>query len=171
MTALRLALGVLWSLNLVYIFDPANRFWSTFAATAQSFEETTLGGRGFAQFVAAQPAFFAAVIAAVTLYLAVAFLLGLSTRTACLIGGAFNLALLVTQFGQISTFPGATDIGAQPLYLAMYVALFLGYDAPRFTLDRAIADTVARWRARRLAGRPAAAEGTERPATATGRMG
>jgi uncharacterized membrane protein YphA (DoxX/SURF4 family) len=148
MLVLRLGLGALWAANLIYIFDPANQYWSGFAGAAQSFEGQSLGGGGFAQFVAIHPVFFAALIAGVSVYLAIAFLLGLSTRAACLIGGAFNLALFVTQWAQVSTIPGGTDVGTQPLYLAMYVALFLGYEANRFTLDYAVRGVWIRWRAR-----------------------
>ncbi|MCI4365209.1 MAG: hypothetical protein L3K10_04000 [Thermoplasmata archaeon] len=154
MLALRLGLGVLWSFNLVYIFDPANQYWSTFRSTAQAYGGLTLGGNGFAVFVAAHSTFFALAIAGVTLYLALAFLLGLSTRAACLIGGAFNLALFVTQWAQITTLPGATDVGAQPLYLAMYAALFLGYEAPRLSLDSLLSRTLARRSTRRPGARP-----------------
>jgi hypothetical protein len=157
MVALRLALGALWCLNLIYIFDPANQFWTGFSSTASSYESSSLGGGALALFVAGHPTVFAVAIAGVTVYLAVAFLLGLTTRAACLVGAAFNIALLVTQFAQISTFPGATDVGAQPLYLAMYVAIFLGYDRAQFTLDRAVNSAWGRWianRERRLPGVP-----------------
>ncbi|MCI4372983.1 MAG: hypothetical protein L3K02_05015 [Thermoplasmata archaeon] len=145
MTALRLGLGLLWAVNLVYIFDPSNQFWSGFGSTAASYSSQTLGGGGLALFVADHPLLFAGLIAGVTLYLAVAFLLGLSARAACVVGALFNLALLMTQWTQISTFPGSTDVGAQPLYLAMYVALFLGYDSPRYTLDHLLTVPLSRW--------------------------
>ena len=162
MIALRLGLGLLWSLNLIYIFDPANQYWSSFAVTARTFESTSVGGGSLASFVANHAPLFAAAIAAVTAYLAVAFLLGMTCRAACVIGGAFNLALLVTQFGQISTFPGATDVGAQPLYLAMYVALLLGYDPSRLAVDRAIRLAFGNRRTRGLPGAAGVREGARR---------
>jgi len=137
---LRLGLGAAWALNLIYIFDPANQFFTTFSATATSFGPTSLGGHGLASFVAAYPEVFSGVIAGLTVYLSAAFLLGLTTRVACLVGGAFNLALLLTQFGQISTFPGSTDIGAQPLYLVIYAALFFGRLETLPSVDRLVGD-------------------------------
>jgi uncharacterized membrane protein YphA (DoxX/SURF4 family) len=145
MLALRVALGVIWSINLIYIFDPANLYWSGFQSSAASYAGETLGGGGFATFVAANPSIFAIVIAAVTVYLAIAFLLGLTTRLACVVGFGFTFALFVTQWAQISTFPGSTDVGTQPLYLAMFVALFIGFEAPRLSIDGLFAD----WSARR----------------------
>jgi hypothetical protein len=171
MVALRLGLGVLWSLNLIYIFDPANQFWAGFASTAGSYAGSSLGGGGLAQFVAVHPSVFAALIAGVTVYLAAAFLSGLTTRWACVIGGAFNVALLVTQFAQVSTFPGATDVGAQPVYLAMYVALFLGYDRSRLTLDRVIDAAVAHRRAKLARFHPGSGFGAKRPTPRPGAAG
>jgi hypothetical protein len=145
LNALRLGLGTVWAANLVYIFDPANQYWPMFSTAAASYGSQSIGGSQFANFVASYPTVFAALIAAVTVYLAFSFLLGFSTRLACLVGFGFSLALFVTQWAEISTFPGGTDIGAPPLYMAMFVALYLGYDAPRFTLDRWILG----WSARR----------------------
>ncbi len=147
---LRLGLGAIWALNFLFVLDPSNGFFSGFSATAQSFASTSLGGPGFAEFVAAHSALFGATIAITTLYLAVAFLLGVTTRTACLIGFVFNTALLVTQFGTIVVIPGGTDVGPMPLYLVMYLTVLAGGAPGRYSLD-------AWWASRRLHGSVSAA--------------
>ena|ERR1700686_4778406 len=108
--SLRVGLGIVWSLNLMYIVDPANQFFSTFDNTAASFGSSTLGGPALASLVARFPVPFEILIAGVTAYLAAAFLLGITTRWACIVGAGFNLVLLLTQFGGISTIPGSTDV-------------------------------------------------------------
>ncbi len=123
---LRSGLGVIWAVNLVFIVDPANMYFGTFAATAQSYGPTSLGGSGLANFVAQNAVVFAWMIAGVTAYLAVAFLLGLTTRLACYIGVLFAAALLWTQIGSTFVIPGGTDVGAHPLYLLIYVVLIAG---------------------------------------------
>jgi uncharacterized membrane protein YphA (DoxX/SURF4 family) len=157
MLALRVGLGVIWAINLIYIFDPANQYWSGFQSSAASYAAQTLGGGGFATFVAAHPSLFAIVIAAVTVYLAVAFLFGLTTRLACVVGFGFTFALFLTQWAQISTFPGSTDVGTQPLYLAMFVALFIGFEAPRLSVDAFLASWYARRSRTSLSDAPAPA--------------
>ncbi|MCI4335664.1 MAG: hypothetical protein L3K17_00490 [Thermoplasmata archaeon] len=119
----RVGLGVVWALNLIFILDPANQFFSSFSDTAQSYAPTTLGGPALATFVSSQGDLFSAAIAATTAYLAVAFLIGLTTRLAALVGLAFNASLLISQFGSIVVIPGGTDVGPMPLYLVLYLAL------------------------------------------------
>jgi hypothetical protein len=133
--ALRLGIGLVWALNLLFIFDPANGFFSGFSATAADYAPTSLGGTGFPQFVAAHPTFFSALIAGVTLYLAAAFLTGTTTRLACVVGSVFAMALLISQFGSTFVIPGGTDVGPMPLYVAAYVALFVGRSEQSFSVD------------------------------------
>jgi hypothetical protein len=135
LTALRLGLGLIWSLNLLFVFAPTNQFFSTFSLTAQGFGPSTLGGPWLASFVAAHPLWFSAVVAGITLYLAVAFVLGWTTRAASVIGAIFSIILLLTQFGSVFAFPGGTDVGPHPLYLAIYVTLFLSPRDLPFSLD------------------------------------
>src|ERR1700689_2484018 len=106
---LRLGLGVIWTLNLMFILDPANDFFSGFTATARLFPRTSLGGPGLAQFVAANSGLFSALIALTTAYLAIAFLFGATTRFACIVGFVFNSVLFATQFGSTIFVPGGTD--------------------------------------------------------------
>lgn len=133
--ALRLGIGLVWAMNCVYIFDPANDFFSGFSAEAASFAPVALGGGALPRFAAAHPAVFSILIAATTLYLAVAFLLGGTTRWACGIGIGFALALLVSQFGLTFVVPGGTDVGPMPIYVAVYAALLLGRAERVFSLD------------------------------------
>ncbi len=123
---LRVGMGAIWALNLVFIVDPSNRFFPTFESVALSFAPTSLGGPGVANFVAAHPGIFAAITAFLTAYLAVAFLLGVTTRLACVVGGLASIVFLLTQW--LSTFgvPGGTDVGPHPLYLLVYLVLYLG---------------------------------------------
>ncbi|MCI4356901.1 MAG: hypothetical protein L3K18_07155 [Thermoplasmata archaeon] len=139
MVALRLGFGAIWALNLVFILDPANQFFSTFGATASSYAPASIVGAGFPTFVAAHPAVFSALIAGVTVYLAIAFLLGLTTRIACLVGGGFAALLLVSQFNGTFLIPGGTDVGPMPLYLAAYAALLVGQAQRYWSLDEWIA--------------------------------
>ncbi|MCI4325878.1 MAG: hypothetical protein L3K00_08400 [Thermoplasmata archaeon] len=143
---LRLGLGAVWAANAVYILDPANQFFSSFSGVAASFGSSTIGGPGLAQFVAQQPFVFSAVITAITLGLAVSFLSDVGVRVACLVGAAFNVALLVTQWGQIATIPGGTDIGPQPLYLLGYAVVWVGYQAGDLSLTATFRTWVARRR-------------------------
>jgi uncharacterized membrane protein YphA (DoxX/SURF4 family) len=149
MLALRLGIGTVWAINCLFVFDPANQFFPTFGTTAASFESSSLGGTGFPAFVAANPQFFSILIAATTLYLAAAFLLGFTTRWACWIGAAFALGLLVSQWGQTFFIPGGTDVGPMPIYVAVYIALWAGHANRHYSLDALLA--------RRLARRAAAA--------------
>lgn len=144
---LRIGLGTIWSINLLYILNPANQFFSTFTATALSFAPQTLGGPGLADAAAAYPALGSGLVAAVTIYLAVGLLLGVTTRPVCIVGIVFNAGLLVTQFGQLWTVPGGTDVGPMPLYLLVYLTLLVAH-AERFTsLD-------AWWAAHRIRAAP-----------------
>jgi hypothetical protein len=135
-TVLRVGLGIIWSLNLLYILDPANQFFPTFTRTASSFGSSTLGGPSLPSFVARFPLPFELLIAGSTAYLAVALTAGITTRLACLVGAVFNVVLLLTQFATITTFPGSTDVGPQPLYLVMYLAVFLGSPTGDFSWTR-----------------------------------
>lgn len=143
---LRIAVGAVWALNLLFVVLPAADFWDGFPAVAAGFGPSTPGGSAFASFVAAHPQAFAALIAVTTAYLAAAFLLGVSTRLACAIGSIFSVLLLWTQFGSTFAFPGGTDVGPHPLYLAIYAALFVGGAGRFWSID----GRLARWgRARR----------------------
>jgi uncharacterized membrane protein YphA (DoxX/SURF4 family) len=133
--ALRIGIGIVWALNLIFVFDPANGFFSGFSATAGSFGPSSLGGAGFPQFVATYPMIFSVLIAGVTLYLAVAFLFGVTTRWACVVGAGFAVALLISQFGSTFFIPGGTDVGPMPIYVAVYFALFVGHAGREFSLD------------------------------------
>lgn len=119
-------MGLIWSLNMVFILVPANQYFSTFQSVALSFAPTSLGGPAVANFVAANWLLFSWLTVVLTAYLAVAFLLGVTTRFACLVGTLASSALLATQF--LSTFqaPGGTDVGPHPLYLLIYLVLFIG---------------------------------------------
>jgi uncharacterized membrane protein YphA (DoxX/SURF4 family) len=158
--SLRWALGCIWALNMIFIFDPANGFFPTFSATASSFATSSLGGSGFPNFVAAQPWLFSGLIAAVTTYLAVAFLFGLTTRIACIVGTGFAAGLLVSQFGITFIIPGGTDVGPMPLYIGMYVALFISGSAPRYSLDAVLRRA---WIRRRVAADARRASVAPRP--------
>ncbi len=111
---LRIGLGLVWAMNLVFIVDPANQFFPTFSSTASSYAPTTLGGPGLAQFVAAHGAVFSVLIAVATAYLAFAFLTGTTTRWACVVGFFLSGFFLVTQWGSTFYFPGGTDVGPHP---------------------------------------------------------
>jgi hypothetical protein len=141
---LRLGIGIVWLANLVYIVNPANAFFPTFGATANSYGPTTLTGPAIATFVAANPLLFSVTIALVTAYLAFAFLLGISVRLACVVGAGFNLLLLLTQFATLTTFPGGTDVGPQPLYLVAYVALFISDGGPLWSLELTLSRALGR---------------------------
>jgi hypothetical protein len=123
---LRIGMGLVWALNMVFILDPANLYFSTFASVAKSYDSQTMGGPAVADFVAVHALFFAWLIAIVTAYLAVAFLLGITTRLACGVGIAASAFFFVTQFLITFMIPGGTDVGAHPLYLLIYVMLFVG---------------------------------------------
>jgi hypothetical protein len=145
---LRIGTGLIWLTNLIYIADPANRYWASFSATARSFAPTTIGGPGLAEYVSAHPFVFSWAIALITGYLAVAFLLGFTTRAACLVGGGFSGVLLATQVGSTFFFPGGTDVGAHPLYLLIYAALVLGGAGASVSLDSVLAPELHRLRSR-----------------------
>jgi uncharacterized membrane protein YphA (DoxX/SURF4 family) len=133
---LRVGIGLVWVLNLVFVLDPANQFFPTFRETALSFAPSTLGGPAVANFVAAHPTAFAWITAGLTAYLAAAFVLGLTTRLACIVGGAASVLFLLTQFFTTVEAPGGTDVGPHPLYLLAYLILFLGGAGRYFAIDR-----------------------------------
>ena len=123
---LRILIGAIWAANLLFIALPAAQYWSTFSDVAAGYGPTSLGGPGFANYVSAHPLFFSWFIAIATAYLAIAFLVGFTTRLACAVGFVASLAFFLTQWNTTFAFPGGTDVGAHPLYLAIYVALFVG---------------------------------------------
>jgi uncharacterized membrane protein YphA (DoxX/SURF4 family) len=154
---LRVGMGVVWILNMVFILAPANLFFPTFQDIALSFAPTSLGGPGVANFVAANATLFAWITALLTAYLAVAFVLGVTTRLVCIVGGAASIIFLATQF--ISTFqvPGGSNVGPHPLYLLIYLILFTGGAGKYVSVDhwiwatgRARFPRLSRW----LAGPP-----------------
>ncbi len=126
---LRIGLGLIWLANLVFIVDPANQFFPTYGSTVLSYAPSTpavLGGASLTAFVAAHAGLFAALTAAVTAYLAAAFLSGITVRPAIVVGAIFVGLLLVTQWGQTFGMPGGTDVGPMPLYLLVYALLWIG---------------------------------------------
>lgn len=133
---LRVGMGLIWALNLTFIVAPSNQFFSGFQGVASGFDQSTLGGPGFANFVATYPYVFAWVIAIVTGYLAVAFLAGVTTRFACFVGTVASIAFLLTQFYQTFALNGTgTDVGPHPLYLLVYLILFAGGAGQYFAFD------------------------------------
>jgi len=134
--ALRIGMGLIWTLNLLFIILPSADYWSSFSSVATGFGSTTPGGPGFADYVANHPAVFSWTIALATAYLAVAFLFGFTTRLACVVGLAASAIFLWTQYTSTFAFPGGTDVGAHPLYIAMYVALLLGGAGRYWSIDR-----------------------------------
>jgi hypothetical protein len=157
MLSLRLGIGAVWAINLIFIFDPQNAFFTSFSSTAGSYAPVSLGGAAFPNFVAAHPLVFSLLIGGITLYLAAAFLLGFTTRLACVVGAGFAIALLVSQFGATFNIPGGTDVGPMPLYLAAYLAMLAGHAERYFSLDAAVARRGIRWPIRSLlrSSRPA----------------
>jgi hypothetical protein len=144
---LRIGTGLVWLVNLVFIVDPQNHYWSSFSTTALSFAPSTLGGPGLAQYVSAHSLLFSWGIALLTGYLAVALLLGLTTRIACFLGSFFSAILLATQFGNTFLFPGGTDVGAHPLYILVYAVLVVGGAGQSHSIDawlRAVLDRRSR---------------------------
>ena len=123
---LRLGMGIVWALDLIFILDPANQYFSSFSSVAQGYSSQSLGGAALPNYVAAHSLVFAWLIALVTAYLAVAFLFGLTTRLACIVGAASSVFFLWTQFLMTFMIPGGTDVGAHPLYLLIYLVLFVG---------------------------------------------
>jgi uncharacterized membrane protein YphA (DoxX/SURF4 family) len=148
---LRIGVGIIWALNLVFIVAPQNDWWGSFGQIALSFGPTSLGGPGLPQFVAAHAVVFSWLVAVTTTYLAVAFLLGVTTRWACLVGGIFSAILLGTQVGNTFVFPGGTDVGEHPLYMLIYIGLVVGGAGQAYSLDVWIRNALARRRAARLA--------------------
>lgn len=132
---LRIGLGIIWALNFVFIVAPANHFFGNFGTVALSFGPTTLGGPALAQYVAGHATVFAWLVAVVTGYLAVAFLVGFTTRWACLVGGVFSAVLLGVQVGSTFVFPGGTDVGEHPIYLVAYAGLVVGGAGSAYSFD------------------------------------
>ena len=147
---LRIGIGVIWVMNLVFVVDPRNNFFGTFSQTALSYAPTTAGGPGLANFVSGNPAVFSLTIALVTGYLAIALLLGLTTRLACYVGIGLSAVLLITQVGSTFLLPGGTDVGPHPLYLLVYTILILGGAGQTLSVDSWISQTLAAQRASRL---------------------
>ena len=149
---LRVGMGLVWALNMIFILAPSNQFFPTFQSVALSFAPTSLGGPAVADFVAAHWFVFAWITAVLTAYLAIAFLLGLTTRLACIVGAAASIVFLGTQFFSTFQTPGGTDVGPHPLYLLIYLVLFIGGAGKYFAIDRWIWATgrargprLARW--------------------------
>ncbi len=136
---LRILLGVIWGANLLFIFLPqsAANYWNPtfFSSTAYSYAFSSVIGPGLPNFVAAYPMFFASLIAIGSTYLAVAFLLGITTRLASLLGLIASVLLLLTQWNGIFVWGWGTDVGAQPLYIAICLALLVGGAGRYWALD------------------------------------
>lgn len=132
---LRVGIGLVWVLNITFIVDPSNEFFPTFHDVALSFAPTSLGGTGVADFVGAHATVFAWITAALTANLAAAFVLGVTTRFACLVGGVSSLLLLLTQWASTFAIPGGTDVGRHPLYLLIYLILFVGGAGKHVAVD------------------------------------
>lgn len=132
---LRVSIGIIWALNMVFILAPSNQYFPTFQSTAQGFGSQTLGGPAIANFVATYPMFFAWLIAVASLYLALAFLFGVTTRLACAVGIVASLFFFWTQYTMTFMFPGGTDVGAHPLYIVIYLALVVGGAGQYFSID------------------------------------
>jgi hypothetical protein len=133
---LRVGVGLVWAMNLLFIVMPSNQFFPMFRSMASSYGATSLGGPGFANFVASYPGIFSWAIAFLTAYLAVAFLAGITTRLACAVGAVASVLFLITQFYATFALNGAgTDVGAHPLYLLVYVILFTGGAGQYFAFD------------------------------------
>ena len=156
----RIGIGLVWVVNLVFIVNPQNQFFGTFAKTAESFAPTTVGGPALANFVASYPTVFAWTIALVTAYLAVAFLLGVTTRIACIVGGVFSAVLLGAQIGSTYVFPGGTDVGPHPLYILIYIGLALGGAGSAYSVQHWAEQTLVRRRALAKARKAGAPSGT-----------
>ena len=123
---LRVGIGLVWVLNLIFIVDPGNGFFSSFQDVALSFAPTSLGGPGVADFVAAHAAAFAWITAGLTAYLAIALVLGVTTRFACIVGGVSSVLFLLTQWASTFAIPGGTDVGPHPLDVLIDLILFAG---------------------------------------------
>lgn len=133
---LRVGMGLVWALNLIFILTPSNQYFTMFQSMAGGYSASSLGGAGFANWVAGSPTFFAWAIAILTAYLAVAFLAGFTTRFACVAGAVASLAFLLTQFYTTFALDGSgTDVGPHPLYLLVYLILFAAGAGQYFALD------------------------------------
>ena len=164
---LRVGIGIVWALNLIFILAPSNQFFSGFRQTASGFANSSLGGPGLANLAASYPAVFAWGVALLTGYLAVAFLSGTTTRLACIVGGIASSLFIVTQFYSTFALDGTgTDVGPHPLYILIYLILFLGGAGQYFAFDHWVwASGHARFpRLSRWIASPRGVLGTERPA-------
>ena len=151
---LRIALGGIWAVNLLFIVYPAADYWATFSTLVQSSVGGSSGAGTISGLVLDDPLLFAWAVAGVTVYLAVAFLLGIGTKIACVIGAVFSAALFGLGLGSTFAFPGGTDVGPHPVYLAAYAALYLGDAGTSFAVNRhSVTDFSTKWlrRALRLA--------------------
>lgn len=135
---LRIGIGVIWAFNLYFIVEPSAQYFATFQSVAAAYGPETLGGPGIADFVAAHSLFFAWAIAIVSFYLAAAFILGFTTRVAMVVGAVASVFFFLTQWVPTFMLPGGTDVGAHPLYIAIYIALFLGGAGSIYSLDSVI---------------------------------
>jgi len=143
---LRIGMGIIWALNMVFIVLPSNQYFSTFASTARSFAPTSVGGPLLADFVGAHATVFAWGIAILTAYLSVALCLGLTTRWACSVGIIASVIFLGTQFASTFQTPGGTDVGPHPLYILVYLILLVGGAGRYWALDaRLSASLRSRW--------------------------
>jgi uncharacterized membrane protein YphA (DoxX/SURF4 family) len=164
---LRVGLGLVWTMNLLFILVPSNQFFSGFQSVASGFQSSSLGGPGFASYVAAHATFFSNAVALLTGYLAVAFLLGFTTRFACFVGEVASVIFLITQFGSTFNLSGSgTDVGPHPLYILVYVILFAAGAGQYVAVDHWIWSTgrarfprLSQWLASPYVSRP-----DERPA-------
>lgn len=118
MELLRVGLGVVWAASLGYFLVPSTGYWSGL--------------------VAAHSLYFAWAIALATAYLAVAFLMGVTTRLASAVGAIVSIAFLITQFGTSFAFLGGTGVGPQLLYLAIYASLWVGGAGRLWAVDGAL---------------------------------
>lgn len=138
---LRVGIGIIWALDLIFILDPANQYFPTFNSVALGYGSQTLGGAGIDNFVAANSVVFAWLIAVGTTYLALAFLFGITTRLACLVGIIMSAFFFWTQFLMTFMIPGGTDVGAHPLYILIYLVLIAGGAGRYFAIDEHLWDT------------------------------
>lgn len=132
---LRIGIGMVWALNLLFLVLPVSGAWSSLRGVALSYGAVTLGGPGLLGLVGAHATVFAWLIALAAAYLAVAFLFGVTTRLACGVGAVLSVAFFVARFGSPLVSAGGTGVGPQPLYLAIYAALWIGQAGQLWAID------------------------------------
>ena len=132
---LRVTLGLIWTGNLFFVLLPSNDFFGGFGSAVTGLGGGSLVGPELVTIAVQYSPITSIVVAGTTGYLALAFLLGASTRLACLIGIVFSGVLLVLQWGSTFVFPGGTDVGPHPLYIAASLALLIGRAESRYSLD------------------------------------